>query len=206
MQIMAFNEGIWQHPEDWPEFIPLKDISAGTHLLEGPDVLEVFEEILCVKSLEYASSARKNGGIGQYVGLELPTSGEDYWQVALISGMGTFSDADVPPATNIQSEINLGMVKNGRRGAFFLYQCAADGLIRRQNGSDIRAAQARAIKEYQARGAEESGRQMMIVSHSKGASLIPVFRPGEIPRHPVGKIEINGLAQMLDDPSVRPMR
>ncbi len=45
-----------------------------------------------------------------------------------------------------------------------------------------------------------------MVGHSEGMELIPVLRPGEIPIHPVGSVEVNGLARMLDDPSIRPMR
>lgn len=203
---MILTEGISQRPEDWPDFIPLQDISSETHFLEGPDVLEVFKGILCVKSLEYANDTRHGGGNGDYVGLELPTTGEDYWQIALISGMAIFGDASTPPEHKIRSEINLGMVKGRRRGTFFLYQLSVDGLVRRQNGNDIRAVQARAVQEYQTLGSEESKRQMLMIGHSEGLGLIPVLRPGEIPRHPVGSVEINGLARMLDDPSLRPMR
>jgi hypothetical protein len=47
---------------------------------------------------------------------------------------------------------------------------------------------------------------MWVISQSDGLGLVPVLRPGEIPRHPVGSVEISGLARMLDDPSIRPMR
>lgn len=206
IKVMLLIDDTGQHPEDWPDFIPLEAISPETHRLEGLAVLEVFEGLLCVKSLEYANETQPKGGNGDYVGLELPTRNEDYWQIALISGMTISNDPNTLPENNVRSEINLGLVKNNRRGAFFLYQLAIDGLVRRQNGDDIRVAQRRAVQEYQVHGSEGSKRQMAVVSHSEGMGFIPVLRPSEVPKHPVGSVEINGLAQMLDSPSIRPMR
>ncbi len=116
---MAHSEGVRQRREDWPDFIPLGDISAETHFLQGPEVLEVFEGLLCVKSLEYANDTEPSGGNGNYVGLELPISGKEHWQIALISDTATSEGANIPPENQVKSEINLGMVKSNRLGVFF---------------------------------------------------------------------------------------